>query len=179
MRPVDPIRECRGTGNFFWSNTKGGGCTIGDSYLFRDLVDCLGTQWDDEAIQRRDKSSSHRRWRTYLPLPGHRGSTIQRFSKTDKKSLKRMGGMLILLSMREEEQEWVEEADGYCGNDNDVDLEEQFGYLGTAEACARTDWHKSGRRGSERVWGQPRYLGRCPMKAQHAVSWKPGSWWLK
>ena len=53
VRPVDPCRECRGTGNL-WSNNKGGQ---------QDLVDCFGVQWDDEAIQRRDS-------RTFLPLPG-------------------------------------------------------------------------------------------------------------
>ena len=52
---------------------------------------------------------------------------------------------------KEEEQEWVEEADACCGNDeerdedlpqDDVDLEEQLGSLETAEACATTGMDK-------------------------------------
>ena len=37
------------------------GSTNGNSYLFKYLVASFGARWDDEAIQRRDKSSSHRR----------------------------------------------------------------------------------------------------------------------
>ena len=35
------------------------GSTIGNNYLLKDLVASFGAQWDDEAIQSRDKSSSH------------------------------------------------------------------------------------------------------------------------
>ena len=47
----------------------------------------------------------------------------------------------------EEEQEWVEDADAYCGNDDhlddgspqdDVEIDEQFGSQETAEAFATT-----------------------------------------
>ena len=79
------------------------GSTIGNSYLFKALVARFGAQWDDEAIQRRDRSSSHRRAAHFWPLTRHRGSTgwsLTRFSKTEKMLLKHMIGMLILMSTR-------------------------------------------------------------------------------
>ena len=55
------------------------------------------------------------------PLSRHHGSTSrssQRLSKTEKN----VGEMLALFSeYEEEEQEWVEEADAYNGNDDEWD----------------------------------------------------------
>ena len=48
VQPVDPSCECCGTGNI-WSNNKGS--TIGNRYLFKDLVASFGAQWDDDAIR--------------------------------------------------------------------------------------------------------------------------------
>ena len=61
-------------------------------------------------------------------------------------SLKRMSGDADPDEYEEEEQEWVEAADAYCGDDDawvedfpqdDVDLEEPFGSLETAEPWKR------------------------------------------
>ena len=63
-------------------------------------------------------------------------------------SLKRMSGDADPGEYEEEEQEWVEAADAYCGDDDawvedfpqdDVDLEEPFGSLETAEPFAKTE----------------------------------------
>ena len=42
--------------------------------MFEDVVVSFGEQWDDAALQRHDKSSSHRRV-GHLALPRHRGGT--------------------------------------------------------------------------------------------------------
>ena len=84
------------------------GSTIGNSYLFKDLIGSFGAQRDDEAVQRRDRSTSHRRaghlavaaslWEHQLVSPT--------FSKKENMSLKRMSGMLILKSARRKNTHW-------------------------------------------------------------------------
>ena len=104
-------------------------------HSFKDLVASFGVEWNDEVIQRRDKSSSHRRakhlaaaassWEHQLVPPTFLGDgesvtgTYDWDADPDE--------------YEEEEQEWVEEADAHCGNDDerdedfpheDVDLED-------------------------------------------------------
>ena len=118
--------------------------TLGDSYLFRDLVASFGVQWDDESIQRHDKSSSHKHaghlaapassWEQQLVSPTflEDGENVMETHEWDDDPHEH----------EEEEQEWVEEADGFYGNDfpqYDTSLEEQFGTLETAEAFATSE----------------------------------------
>ena len=110
--------------------------------MFEDLVASFGAQWDDEAIQRRDKLPSHRHaghlaaaassWEHQLVSPTffEYGENVTETHEWDADPDQ----------YEEEEQEWVEEADADFGNDewcedfsqDDVDLEEQFGSLETA-----------------------------------------------
>ena len=131
------------------ATTKEGG-TIGNRYLLKALVASFGAQWDDEAIQRCDKSSSHRRaghvaaaassW--VSPTFFEDGETVAEPYEWDAD----------LDAYEEEEQERVEEADACYWNDDvwnedlplgDVDLEDQFGSLETAEAFTTTGMEKA------------------------------------
>ena len=87
-----------------------------DSYFLKDFVENFGAQWDDEAIQRRDKSSSRRRaahltaaassWEHQLVSPTF---FLSKMADHDE--------------YEQEEEEWVEEADAYHGNDDEWDEE--------------------------------------------------------
>ena len=123
---------------------------IGYNDLFEDSVASFGVQRDDEAIQRRDKSSSHRRAAHLAAATSSREYQLvsPTFFEDGKMSLKRMIGMLILMSMRRKSKngwkkllppmangdDWDEEFPQY-----DVDLEEQFGSLETSKPFPTTE----------------------------------------
>ena len=78
------------------------GIKTGGSYLLQDLVASFGAQWDDEAIQSRDKSPSQRRARHWAAAASSWEQQLvsPTFFEDVKMSLKRMIRMVILMTMR-------------------------------------------------------------------------------
>ena len=76
------------------------GSTVGNSFMFnKDLVARFGAQWDDEALQRRDKSVAPQTCRTFgrcRVIVGAPAGLSNVFSEEKRLSRQSTSGMLIL-----------------------------------------------------------------------------------